>query len=84
MSKTDYRWARPALVANKRRAMELRSGQPQQKGNRRGLSHAYNIKALRDLEMDVARHAEQAYEQFVAERQTRPNSSRGRLKPAGL
>lgn len=27
---TDYRWARPALVASKRRAMELRSGKPQE------------------------------------------------------
>jgi len=28
----DYRWARPALVANKTRAMELQAGRPQQKG----------------------------------------------------
>lgn len=25
----DYRWVRPALVANKRRAMELQAGRPQ-------------------------------------------------------
>ena len=31
----DYLWARPALVANKLRAMELRAGKPQKKGNRR-------------------------------------------------
>jgi hypothetical protein len=37
---TDYRWARPALVATKRRAMELRSGRPQQKGNTPGPAHA--------------------------------------------
>jgi hypothetical protein len=37
---TDYRWARPALVATKRRAMELRSGRPQQKGNKPGPAHA--------------------------------------------
>ncbi|WP_313802559.1 IS110 family transposase [Sphingobium sp.] len=80
---TDYRWARPALVATKRRAMELRSGQPQKKGNTPGPAHAYNIKALRDQEMDVARHAEQAYEHFVTQWETRPKV-RGRSKPAEL
>lgn len=80
---TDYRWARPALVATKRRAMELRSGQSQKKGNKPGPAHAYNVKALRDQEMDVARHAEQAYEHFVAQWQTRPKV-RGRSKSEGL
>ncbi|MFZ4534481.1 MAG: IS110 family transposase [Alsobacter sp.] len=80
---TDYRWVRPALVANKRRAMELQSGQPQKKGNTPGPAHAYNIKALRDQEMEIARHAEQAYEHFVAQWQTRPKV-RGRSKPAEL
>jgi transposase len=79
----DYRWARPALVATKRRAMELRSGQPQKKGNKPGPAHAYNVKSLRDQEMDVARHAEQAYEHFVAHWQTRPKV-RGRSKSEGL
>ena len=32
----DYHWARPALVANKLRAMELQAGQPVRKGNKRG------------------------------------------------
>lgn len=80
---TDYRWQRPALVAAKRRAMELRSGQPQKKGNNPGPAHAYNIKALRNQEMDVARHAEQAYEHFVAQWETRPKV-RGRSKPEDL
>jgi hypothetical protein len=80
---TDYRWVRPALVATKRRAMELRSGQPQKKGNTPGPAHAYNVKALRDQEMDVARHAEQAYEHFVAQWKTRPKV-RGRSKPEEL
>jgi transposase len=79
----DYRWARPALVAIKRRAMELQSGQPQKKGNKPGPAHAYNVKALRNQEMDIARHAEQAYEHFVAQWETRPKV-RGRSKPAGL
>ncbi len=68
----DYRWARPALVATKRRAMELQAGKPQQKGNQPGPAHAYNIKALRDQKMAVAHHAERAYEHFVAQWKTRP------------
>jgi transposase len=82
---TDYRWIRPALVASKRRAMELKSGMPQKKGNQPGSAHAYNSKILRDQEMEIARHAEWAYEQFVAQWQTRPKDKvRGRLKSAGL
>jgi hypothetical protein len=45
---TDYLWARPALVAAKRRTMELQAGQPAKKGNKRGPAYAYNVKALRD------------------------------------
>ena len=67
----DYQWARPALVANKIRAMQLQAGQPAQKGNKRGAAYAYNIKELRDREIDVARHAEHAYEQFVSRWQPR-------------
>jgi transposase len=82
---SDYHWLRPALVANKRRAMELRSGQPHRKGNQPGPAHAYNVGALRKQEMNVARQAEQAYEQFVAQWETRPKVKvRGRLKSAGL
>jgi len=82
----DYRWARPALVATKRRAIELRAGQPQKKGNKPGPTHAYNVKALRDQETQIARQAEQAYEHFVAQWKTRPpkDKVRGRLRPAGL
>ena len=67
----DYQWARPALVANKTRAMQLQAGQPQQKGSRRGPAYAYNIKALRDREMRVAAQAEQSYERFVAQWKSR-------------
>lgn len=80
---TGYRWARPALVANKRRAMELQAGQPQKKGNKPGPAYAYSVKALRDQEMEIARHAEQAYVQFVAQWETRPRV-RERSKPAEL
>jgi transposase len=67
----DYQWARPALVANKLRAMELKAGQPARKGSKPGPAYAYNIKALRDREIDLARHAEQAYERFVSQWQPR-------------
>ena len=81
----DYFWARPALVANKVRAMELQAGKPQKKGNRRGPAYAYNVKALREQEMRVAEQAERSYEHLVAHWQPRhPKAGvRGRLKPAG-
>lgn len=62
----DYRWARPSLVAHKRRAMELAAGQPQKKGNRRGAGYAYNVKELRHQEAKIAKQAEKSYEYFVA------------------
>ena len=67
----DYHWARPALVANKTRAMQLQAGHPQQKGSRRGPAYAYNIKALRDREMLIAAQAERSYERFVAQSKPR-------------
>ncbi|WP_425414949.1 IS110 family transposase [Rubellimicrobium mesophilum] len=82
----DYRWARPALVASKTRAMELQAGLPQKKGNRRGPAYAYNVKDLRDQERQLAQQAERDYERFVERWRTRGPTSgvRGRLKPAGL
>ena len=81
----DYLWARPALVANKNRAMELQAGHPQQKGSRRGAAYAYNVKALRDKEMLVAAQAERSYEHFTAQwKARRPKEpARGRLSSAG-
>ena len=67
----DYQWARPALVANKLRAMQLQAGEPAMKSNQRGAAYAYNIKELRDREIDIARHAEHAYEQFLRHWQPR-------------
>ena len=72
---TDYQWARPALVANKMRSMELQAGQPARKGNKRGAAYGYNIKELRDREIELARHAEQAYERFVSQWQRHGNST---------
>lgn len=70
----DYQWARPALVANQLRAVELQAGQPVSNGNKRGPAYAYNIKERRDREIELARHAEQACEQFVSQWQRRGNS----------
>jgi transposase len=80
----DYLWARPALVANKTRAMELQAGHPQQKGSRRGAAYAYNVKALRDKEMLVAAQAERSYEHFTAQWKARRSKepARGRLSSA--
>ena len=73
---TDYQWARPALVANKLRSMELQAGRPKRKGNKRGAAYAYNIKELRDREIELARHAEHAYERFVSQWQRCGNAKR--------
>jgi transposase len=80
----DYLWARPALIANKTRAMELQAGKPHRKGNRRGPAYAYNIKALRDQELELARQGERNYARFVERWRTRPpkGEARERLNPA--
>ena len=80
----DYLWARPALIANKTRAMELQAGKPQRKGNQRGSAYAYNVKTLRDQEMQIAEQAERNYTRFVARWKTRPSKAevRERLNPA--
>ena len=72
----DYHWARPALLAHKVRAMELQAGLPEKKGNKRGPAYAYNVKELRDREIEVARHAERAYERFVTGWQPRGTRTR--------
>ena len=80
----DYLWARPALIANKTRAMELQAGKPQRKGNHRGPAYAYNVKKLRDQEMQIAEQAERNYARFVARWKTKSPSDgvRERLNPA--
>ncbi|MGY4157963.1 hypothetical protein ACVINW_003805 [Bradyrhizobium sp. USDA 4461] len=63
----DYLWARPALVGNKTRTMQLQAGHPQQKGCRRGPAYAYNVKALRDRETLIVAQAEHCYERLVSQ-----------------
>ena len=80
----DYLWARPALVAKKARDMELQAGRPQKKGNRRGPAYAYNVKALRQQERQLAEQAEKSYERFVERWKAKPPKGgvRERLNPA--
>lgn len=80
----DYLWARPALVAQKLRSLELQAGRPMRKGNKRGVAYAYNVKELRDREKVVAEQAERAYEQLVAGWRDRPGRKRtGAANAAG-
>jgi transposase len=80
----DYLWARPALVAQKIRGLELQAGRPTKKGNKRGPAYAYNVKELRDREKAVAEQAERAYEQLVAGWRDRPGRRRtGAASAAG-
>lgn len=80
----DYLWARPSLVAQKMRAMELHAGRPQK--NSRGPAYAYNVKELRNQEMRVAEQAQKGYEHFVEAWRPRPPTEkvRRRLNPARL
>jgi transposase len=69
----DFAWSRPALTANKRRALELSAGLPPRKGHR-GSAAEYNLKEVRDRERAAAELAERAYTRFVAN--WRPQSPR--------
>jgi Transposase IS116/IS110/IS902 family len=77
----DYLWARPALIANKTRAMELQAGKPQKKGNQRGPAYAYNVKTLRDQEMRIAEQGERNYARFVERWKVRPGKNDVRERP---
>jgi len=80
----DYLWARPALVAQKVRALELQAGRPAKKGNKRGSTYAYNVKELRDREKAIAEQAERAYEHLVASWRPKPGRKRtGAASAAG-
>lgn len=80
----DYLWVRPALVAQKARALELQAGRPAKKGNKRGAAYAHNVKELRDQEKAVAEQAERAYEHLVAAWRPKPARKRtGAARAAG-
>jgi transposase len=68
----DYAFARPGLVAHKRRKLELAAGAPSRRGNHRIPGAAYNDKQRRAAETAVVEQAEHAYQVFVAHWQTKP------------
>ena len=76
----DYAFARPGLVAHKRRKLELAAGAPSRRGNFGKPGAAYNDKQRRNQEKAAAEQAERAYEVLVAHWQPRkpadtPNSA---------
>jgi len=64
--KQDYAFARPSLVAHKRRSLELAAGAESRRGPVAGPSHDYHIKQLRDAEKELVEQEERAYEVLVA------------------
>jgi hypothetical protein len=68
----DYAFARPALVAHKRRKLELAAGAPSRRGNYRQPAAAYNDKQRRNQEKLAAERAEHAYAVMVAHWQPHP------------
>ena len=62
----DYAFARPSLVAHKRRSLELAAGAPPRPGPHAGPSRDYHHKPLRDAEKALVEQQEHAYEVLVA------------------
>jgi len=77
----DYIWARPALLARKFRAAELRVGLPT-KHARRGAAYDYNIPAKRAEERTRVEKAEAAYTDLTSRWRTRPKARKAVEKPA--
>jgi transposase len=74
----DYAFARPGLVARKRRKLELAAGAPPRRGTRSMPAAAYSSKQARDQEWQAAHQAERAYQLLVAHwQQKKPATTRG-------
>lgn len=71
----DYAFARPSLVAHKRRSLELTAGAESRRGPVAGPSRDYHIKQLRDAEKALVEQEERAYEVLVAHWQTQKPAS---------
>lgn len=71
----DYLWARPALLANKLRSLELKAGASQAKG-RRGSAYGYNLRSVREQERAWVEQAERAYEHLVDQWQQKGRKQR--------
>jgi transposase len=61
----DYIWARPALLARKFRAVELRAGMPAEHA-RRGIAYDYNIREKRASERARCEDAERDYAKLTS------------------
>jgi hypothetical protein len=75
----DYAFARPGLVAFKRRKLELAAGAPRAVA-RRGPGYEYNNKQLRREERELVEASERAYAVMVARWQ--PQAPTQRTPPA--
>ncbi|MCS0627928.1 IS110 family transposase [Telluria mixta] len=72
----NFVWERPALVAHKRRQLELQAGMPEKHGSHKGLGADYNLKAIRDQERAVAEQAEKVYQKLFSRwRQAKPKEA---------
>ena len=75
----DYTWARPALVAWKRRKLELQAGEPSRRGgNKPGPASEYSLRTVRDRERQWLGMAEEEYRRFTTAWQEQPPPSSGR------
>lgn len=64
-NEAEYIWVRPALVARKVRAAQLKAGMPADRA-KRGIAYDYNIPEKRAAELNRSRAAEDAYEKFAS------------------
>lgn len=62
----NFVWERPALVAHKRRQLELQAGMPARRGGHKGLGADYNLKSVRDQERAVAEQSEKVYQRLFS------------------
>ncbi len=60
----DYAYARVSLVGRKYRTLELDAGQSAKRG-KRGLGYGYNLKTIRERELDICLQAERAYTELT-------------------
>ena len=73
----DYTWTRPALVAWKRRRLELQAGEPSRRGgNKPGPASEYSLREVRDRERQWLGMAEEEYRAFVSAWKDQPPADR--------
>jgi transposase len=73
----DYTWTRPALVAWKRRKLELQAGEPSRRGgNKPGPASEYSLREVRDRERQWLGMAEEEYRAFVSAWKDQPPADR--------